>query len=892
MSDSDEEMDQENPQNAGTTEDEMDRESEDSSSEDDEFEKQDRMVAELKKGISKNSFNYDLHVQLIDMLQKMGELDKLREAREQMSKIFPLTEDLWLSWLRDEIKLVASEADRQKVTQLFERAVKDYLSVEIWLEWAQFNIGAMAKEGGLEAVRALFDRALTAVGLHTSKGAMLWEAYREFEAIILGSFEPQPGSVPSTEQMERQRAQRERIQNLFKRQLSVPLLDMEATREELRDWAIADEEATALYGYEKALAKLKQLSPFEENLLKKVGDDLLAEYRAYINHEKHEPARVQILYERAVSQFALNADLWLEYIKYIETTLRIKEVTLPVIERALRNVPWDGRLWVASLRAGERYGREHLDMQSSLETALVAGLSSAEDYRSVWEAYLDYLRRRVPWDDREQKDLIKTRVDEIRHCSTRACEHLAEMFGVDGDPQCSILRAWARCEAARVGNLEKSRKLWTDIMSIDHMNHAAAYWLEYIHMERACGDEKHLRKLFARALNSAKDWPEGIAEAWVSYEREQGCLESFEFCLEKVDERMERLKIQRAKEREKLDARSQRDNKLKRKRDKDQPQHKQQHTKVEFKKPEPEFKKPSPFIAPKSGKSKVAPPPGYKPEDRDSPEDKKSKASFDVNNIINKPVEHDSSKDNRTVFISNLSFDASEDDIKTLLGTGVVEVRLARDFKGRSKGFGYVEFKCPEDAGEALLKDREMVAGRPVFISKCDPDNMTRQKQFRYSQGMEKNKLFIKGLPFTSTKEDLEKRFSEFGALKDVRLVTYRNGHFKGLAYVEFEDETAAAHALLKTDGLELEGKPISVAISRPPERKQTSLMDVPSLGGRPRDASRPQRSSDGFMPRALRLAVPSTSGNTEAATPTNGAAKPAEKKTNDFFRSMFAGGK
>jgi len=50
--------------------------------------------------------------------------------------------------------------------------------------------------------------------------------------------------------------------------------------------------------------------------LRKAGDELLAEYRAYIQHEKGEPARVQILYERAVAQFALNADLWLEYIKY------------------------------------------------------------------------------------------------------------------------------------------------------------------------------------------------------------------------------------------------------------------------------------------------------------------------------------------------------------------------------------------------------------------------------------------------------------------------------------------------------------------------------------------------------------------------------------------------
>jgi squamous cell carcinoma antigen recognized by T-cells 3 len=93
--------------------------------------------------------------------------------------------------------------------------------------------------------------------------------------------------------------------------------------------------------------------------------------------------------------------------RFVETTLRIQEISLSVVERALRNVPWDGRLWVANLRAGERFAREHLQMQSCLESALVAGLSTAEDYRTVWEAYLDYLRRRVPWDEPDQKDLIK-----------------------------------------------------------------------------------------------------------------------------------------------------------------------------------------------------------------------------------------------------------------------------------------------------------------------------------------------------------------------------------------------------------------------------------------------------------------------------------------------------
>jgi hypothetical protein len=39
---------------------------------------------------------------------------------------------------------------------------------------------------------------------------------------------------------------------------------------------------------------------------------------------------------------------------------------------------------------------------------------------------------------------------------------------------------------------------------------------------RAYGDNKHCRKLLNRALNVVTDWPEGIVEAMINFEREEG----------------------------------------------------------------------------------------------------------------------------------------------------------------------------------------------------------------------------------------------------------------------------------------------------------------------------------------------------------------------------------
>lgn len=123
--------------------------------------------------------------------------------------------EIWLDWLKDEIRLTEEEPNREKVYELFERAVKDYIcecatpspppsglmisnytiltfnfthtGPDIWLEYAQYSIGGMGSPGGIDRVRSIFERAVTAVGLHMTKGQMVWEAYREFENAILST---------------------------------------------------------------------------------------------------------------------------------------------------------------------------------------------------------------------------------------------------------------------------------------------------------------------------------------------------------------------------------------------------------------------------------------------------------------------------------------------------------------------------------------------------------------------------------------------------------------------------------------------------------------------------------------------------------------------------------
>lgn len=84
----------------------------------------------------------------------------------------------------------------------------------------------------------------------------------------------------------------------------------------------------------------------------------------------------------------------------------------------------------------------------------------------------------------------------------------------------------------------------------------------------------------------------------------------------------------------------------------------------------------------------------------------------------------DPSRHARTVFISNLDYNFTEDDIRTAMSTSgtITEIRLIRDYKQRSKGYCYVEF-----SNEVILFDQ--VLRQSFVLSKTKVQSVNRRKQ-------------------------------------------------------------------------------------------------------------------------------------------------------------------
>lgn len=78
-------------------------------------------------------------------------------------------------------------------------------------------------------------------------------------------------------------------------------------------------------------------------------------------------------------------------------------------------------------------------------------------------------------------------------------------------------------------------------------------------------------------------------------------------------------------------------------------------------------------------------------------------------------------------------------------------------------------------------------------------------------------KLFVGNLPWATTEEELRALFGEHGEVVDCKLITDRaTGRSKGIAFVEFAEESQANAAIEALNGFSMNDREIVVNVARP----------------------------------------------------------------------------
>lgn len=186
------------------------------------------------------------------------------------------------------------------------------------------------------------------------------------------------------------------------------------------------------------------------------------------------------------------------------------------------------------------------------------------------------------------------------------------------------------------------------------------------------------------------------------------------------------------------------------------------------------------------------------------------------------------------LFIGNLSWNVDEEwlmkefeEFGELAGCRIITDRES----GRSKGYGYVEFKDVSSGITALeAKNGADLDGRNIRIDFSTPRpprndaggtpqqrSFDRAKQFGDSTSQPSTTLFVGNIAFSADEDTVTEAFQEFGTIKSVRMPTDRDtGDPKGFGYVEFYTLDEAKAAFDGMTGQTIAGRSIRVDYSQP----------------------------------------------------------------------------
>lgn len=173
-----------------------------------------------------------------------------------------------------------------------------------------------------------------------------------------------------------------------------------------------------------------------------------------------------------------------------------------------------------------------------------------------------------------------------------------------------------------------------------------------------------------------------------------------------------------------------------------------------------------------------------------------------------------------TIYVGNLFFDVTEKDLEkefSRFGT-VKNIRLIKDVRGLSKGFGYIEFDSTDNAQAAIdALNQQTFEGRRLMVSFAYANGPTPRAERRNDapQNPPSKTLFIGNMSFEMTDRDLNNLFRGIRNVIDVRVaIDRRTGQPRGFAHADFVDVKSAVDAMKVLQGKENYGRTLRVDYS------------------------------------------------------------------------------
>ncbi|KAE8664167.1 Polyadenylate-binding protein 7 [Hibiscus syriacus] len=187
------------------------------------------------------------------------------------------------------------------------------------------------------------------------------------------------------------------------------------------------------------------------------------------------------------------------------------------------------------------------------------------------------------------------------------------------------------------------------------------------------------------------------------------------------------------------------------------------------------------------------------------------------------------------LYVKNLDPDVTEEIMQEKFSEfgKIVSLAVARDKNGASRGFGFVNFECPDDAKRAMESMNGSQLGSKVLYvaraqKKAEREQIlrTRFEELRKEQIMKykASNVYVKNIDDNVTDDELRDLFSPCGTITSVKLMRDDKGISKGFGFVCFSAPEEATKAVDMFHGYIFQRKPLYVAIAQRKEDRQAQL--------------------------------------------------------------------
>jgi RNA recognition motif-containing protein len=538
-------------------------------------------ITGLVKYLAENSYAYDSHVQLINLLHKgfiahvygtsnlvlhdprdYNLLPDMRQAREAMDSRFAVGEDIWKDWISDEALLARQSEERVAVMDLCQKAVlEEPTSVTLWTIYGEWVMQIYSIANGFvqgdpdvwtdidkeickevfsrEICLDVWERAVEATAWRIDESHRVWDRYI---ALVLQEFpdNPSPQAI-------------EHVNTIFMRRLQIPHSTWSETSAKF--WPIVSkfnasnwEEIMAatneMAGPAKQQFALRENHELNVRRAAESGDNtaLYNAFTDYLTWERKNKRRSPFdfelrcsLYERALLRFPTVIEWWFDLADFVLKANSNNLIILSIMERATRHCPWSGDLWSRRILRAEVDKLPYDEVEQVKHKATNSGLldiGGMEEVLKVYSSWCGYLRRRAfaQGNTDDEIDMADMGITGTLEDATVAGK---KIYGNEykGDPR-------FRLEQIRVKFLLEARRYQDARMVYERMipTHAASadFWLASYRFEILVWSHERMCEavcvetpetaphrataVLREALKQRNlDWPEKILEVWLDH---------------------------------------------------------------------------------------------------------------------------------------------------------------------------------------------------------------------------------------------------------------------------------------------------------------------------------------------------------------------------------------